>query len=109
MTRFWKTYGLWIKDAHLHSVFRGTSPLSRRTIGKRLGDVPQRVLRAILFSAEQRGNLVRAHPCEVGSNKHKLHIYKSTYKLSAADRAREKAVYEKAKQAHCVRTYTCDE
>lgn len=76
MTRFWKTYRLRITDAHLLMVFRGGSPLSRRTISRRLGFLPRSVLSGLLFSAEQRGIIVRARPCEVGSNRHKLHIYK---------------------------------
>ena len=65
-----------ISDSQLIATFKGTSPLSRRTIRRRLKFPPNKVMSAILFDLVKRGILARVNPTNVGSNKHELHVYK---------------------------------
>ena len=65
-----------ISDSQLIATFKGTSPLSRRTIRRRLKFPPNKVMSAILFDLVQRNILVRVNPPNVGSNKQELHVYK---------------------------------
>ena len=65
-----------ISDARLVNLFKGPSPLSRRTIRHRLGSPPRAVVSAVLSSAEKRRILSRCRPIDLGSNRHRLHVYK---------------------------------
>lgn len=64
-----------ISDETLLQLFKGGSPLSRRTMRRRLGSPSHAVLSAVLFSAEKRGILSRCRPSTLGSNRCKLHVY----------------------------------
>lgn len=75
MSRFWKTYKYWIFQERLLKCFRGPSPLSRRTLKRRLGFPPRAVLSAVLFQAEQGGTLVRVSPAAAGNNSARFHLY----------------------------------
>ena len=68
-----------ISDARLINLFKGPSPLSRRTIRHRLGSPPRAVVSAVLSSAEKRGVLERCRPSDLGSNRHRLHVYKLAF------------------------------
>ena len=59
----------------VEATFRGPSPLSRRTIWKRLGRPPRAVMSAILHSMLHNDFLRRVDPLEVGSNAESLHVY----------------------------------
>lgn len=75
MTEIKSTCKSKVSDAELVSVFK-KSPLSRRTIRRRLGPLSRRLLSALLFSAVKRGVLQEVQPSEVGSNKYHLSLYK---------------------------------
>ena len=63
-----------ITDTQLLDFF-GQSPLSRRKIRRRLGNVPNRVMSAVLFSAIKRGIIRRVDPVEVGYGGAISHVY----------------------------------
>jgi hypothetical protein len=63
-----------ITDATLLSLFKA-SPLSRRTIRRRLGRPANSVVSAVLHSACKRGILHRVKPEDVGSSCSFVHVY----------------------------------
>ena len=60
-------------DEWLRQCFRGPSPLSRRTLRRRLRYPARAYLSAVLFSAEKRGLLGRTPP--PGNNSAKIKLF----------------------------------
>jgi len=75
MSRWWKTYCHPISTKRVLACFAHGSPLSRRTVRRRLGYPAQSVVSKVLFTAVEQGHLRRVQPVEVGSAKHFLHVY----------------------------------
>ena len=64
-----------ITDKKLLSTFKGTSPISRKTIRTRLGNPSKRAINAVINSAVKRNIIRQVLPNEVGSGKYKIHVY----------------------------------
>ena len=72
---FWQLNRFAVGSDWVEATFKGPSPLSRRTIRKRLGYPPRAVMSAILHSMLHNNFLRRVDPLEVGSNAESLHVY----------------------------------
>ena len=66
-----------ISDEKLLSLFKA-SPLSRRTIRRRLGRPANSVVSAVIHSACNRGIIYRVRPANVGSGRRVVHVYSPT-------------------------------
>ena len=66
-----------ISDEKLLSLFKA-SPLSRRTIRRRLGRPANSVVSAVIHSACNRGIIHRVRPENVGSGRRVVHVYSPT-------------------------------
>lgn len=66
-----------ISDEKLLGIFKA-SPLSRRTIRRRLGRPANSVISAVLYSACNRGIVHRVRPEDVGSGRRVVHAYAPT-------------------------------
>ena len=64
-----------IKDEQLLSTFKGPSPISKKTMRRRLKNPPNTVMCAVVHSAVKRNVLRRVVPDEIGSGKYTLHVY----------------------------------
>lgn len=64
-----------ITDEQLLSTFRGPSPISKKTMRRRLKNPPNSVMCAVVDSAVKRNVLRRVVPYEIGSGKYKIHVY----------------------------------
>lgn len=64
-----------ITTQQLLAVFSGGSPLSRRTIRRRLDYPKNAVVSKLLYTAVEEGKLRRVEPVEVGSAKQVVHVY----------------------------------
>ena len=63
-----------ISDNDLLSIFK-KSPLSRRSIRIRLGQPPNKVVSAVIYSARRRGIIRKVNPIEVGYGGHNRPSY----------------------------------
>lgn len=64
-----------ITDEQLLFTFKGPSPISKKTMRRRLKNPPNAVMCAVVHSAVKRNVLCRVIPIEIGSNKHAIHVY----------------------------------
>ena len=71
------SYSIYVDTDRLLRVF-GDSPLSHRTIRRRLGNPKRAVVTAVVSRAVQRGDLRRVLPEEVGSAKHSVGVFALT-------------------------------